>query len=644
MDVREPAAACLADQLPRRPTTLGQDGRRAGLFLGAVGVVYGDVGTSPLYTLREAFGATGELPVTPENVLGILSLIFWSILIVVTVKYVSLILRADNRGEGGVMALTSLVLETVGPESKWRNRLLTLGLIGAALFYGDAIITPAISVLSAVEGLEVATPLLKPYVLPISITVLVALFMIQSRGTGRVGALFGPVMVLWFLSLGALGVWGIISHPSVLMAIDPRAAIAFAVAHPGISLLPPLGAVVLALTGSEAIYADMGHFGRLPIQRAWYTLVMPALLLNYFGQGALILSKPAAASAPFFLLAPEWLLYPLVALATCATVIASQAVISAAFSLTHQALLLGYLPRLPFRHTSATEAGQIYIPHVNWLLMVAVIGTVLGFKTSGALASAYGIAVTGTMIVATILLYRVARWHWSWPRWAVMPFIGAILLLDAAFFGACLTKVHHGGWFPLLVGFGIFAMFQSWRDGRKLLMQSREDASLSLQSFLARLSKTKAERISGTAVFMTASGDGVPQALLHNLKHNKVIHERVVLLTLITEPVPWSSSTKRIDVTTYPHAFFRVTARYGFMESPDVPAVLAACAPLGLSFNMMETSFFLGRDSLVPAQKCPMPRWRERLFLWLWKNASSATEFFRLPPNRVVEMGSQTEI
>ena len=634
-------SSTLAERLPHRPRS--SDRPAWHLVIGALGVVYGDVGTSPLYTLREAFGETGKLPVSPENVFGVLSLIFWSILLVVTLKYVIMILRADNRGEGGVMALTALVMECFSPESRRRAFFLILGLIGAALFYGDAIITPAISVLSAVEGLQVAAPALEPFVLPISVAVLVFLFALQGGGTARIGALFGPIMVVWFLVLGALGIYGIAMHPGVLAAIDPRAAIAFCSVH-GIGLLAPLGAVVLALTGAEAIYADMGHFGRAPIRRAWFGLVMPALLLNYFGQGALILSNPETVSAPFFLLAPNWMLYPLIGIATLATIIASQAVISAAFSLTHQALLLGYLPRLPFRHTSATESGQIYMPHVNWILAVAVVSIVLGFRSSGALASAYGIAVTGTMLVATILLATVARRRWGWSRALLIPIAGIMLVIDISFFTACLTKIHEGGWFPLVVAFCIFIVFQSWREGRAQLNQTRDDASLSLQSFLARLSANRAPRVSGTAVFMVSSSEGVPSALLHNLKHNKVLHERVVLMTVVIESVPWASDRNRIEVTTHPHAFYRVIARYGFMESPDVPAVLAACKGHGLSFDPMDTSFFLGRDSLVPAVKSKMPVWREHLFLWLWRNASSATVFFRLPPNRVVEMGSQTEI
>ena len=632
----------LAERIPHRPRAKERPAWH--LIIGAIGVVYGDVGTSPLDPLREAFGETGKLAVSPENIFGVLSLIFWSILIVVTGKYVTLILRADNRGEGGVMALSALVMECFAPESRRRAVFLVLGLIGAALFYGDSIITPASSVLSAIEGLQVATPAFDPYILPISVAVLVFLFAIQGIGTARVGAWFGPIMVIWFITLGLLGLYGIAQHPGVLAAVDPRAAIAFCRAHGGFGILAPLGAVVLALTGAEAIYADMGHFGRSPIRQAWFGLVMPALLLNYFGQGAMMLSNPETAKAPFFLLAPGWALYPLVAVATLATIIASQAVISAAFSLTHQALLLGFLPRLPFRHTSETEHGQIYIPHVNWILAVAVVGVVLGFKNSGSLASAYGIAVTGTMLVATILLATVARRRWGWSPALLVPVIGVLLVIDLAFFTACLTKLHEGGWFPLVVAFCVFVVFQSWREGRAQLNQTREDASLSLHSFLARLSANRAPRVSGTAVFMVSSPEGVPSALLHNLKHNKVLHERVVLMTVIIEGAPWASERNRIEVTPHPHAFYRVVARYGFMESPDVPAVLAACRSHGLSFDPMDTSFFLGRDNLVPAEKCKMPRWRERIFLWLWRNASSATEFFRLPPNRVVEMGSQTEI
>jgi len=637
----------LADHLPHHSNGERRDrGDRnlSALALGAIGVVYGDVGTSPLYTLRETFGHTGGVAPTPDNILGVLSLIFWSILIIVSFKYVFLVLRANNHGEGGIMALMALVLGSFEPHRRRRRIFLVLGLIGAALFYGDCMITPAISVLSAVEGLEVATPVLKPFVIPISVTVLVGLFMLQGVGTARVGALFGPVMVMWFLSLGALGIYGIAAHPQVLHAIDPRYALSFCVTHEGLKLLAALGAIVLALTGAEAIYADMGHFGRRPIQRAWFGLVMPGLLLNYFGQGAMIIANPETVSAPFFLLAPEYLLYPLVGLSTLATIIASQAVISGTFSITHQAMLLGFLPRLHFRHTSATEYGQIYMPNVNWILMASVVGLVIGFKTSSSLANAYGIAVTGTMVISTALLYVNATRNWGWSAARAMPLFAFLFFLDVSYFMSCIAKVFEGGWFPLLVAIIVYAIFQSWRAGRAELTRTQEEGSLSLRAFISRLTTNKVPRVAGTAVFMTASTDNVPGALLHNLKHNKVLHERVVLLTVQTKQVPWISDKARIEVTPYPHAFYRVLVCYGFMESPDIPAALAKCASHGLSIDMMDASFFLGRDSLVPKLRSSLPLWYERIFLWLWRNASSATDFFRLPPNRVVEMGSQTEI
>jgi KUP system potassium uptake protein len=499
-------------------------------------------------------------------------------------------------------------------------------------------------VLSAVEGLEVATPIFQPYIVPIAVGVLVFLFMLQGAGTARVGALFGPIMVLWFLVLGMLGIYGILSEPAVLAAADPRMAVHFCLKHEGFRILAPLGAVVLALTGAEAIYADMGHFGRKPISRAWFLLVMPALLLNYLGQGATIMAHPGAANAPFFLLAPHELLLPLVGLTTVATIIASQAVISGTFSITHQALLLGFLPRLPFRHTSATEYGQIYMPHVNWILMVAVVGLVLSFKSSSNLAGAYGVAVTGTMVIASALLLSVARqsWGWSVPK-AGLVFL-PLLAIDTSFFSACVTKILEGGWFPLLVAAAVFTVFQSWREGRAELTKAQEDASLSLQSFISRLTVKKVPRVGGTAIFMTASTEGVPSALLHNLKHNKVLHERVILLTVTTEQVPWVAEVRRIEISTYPHAFYRVIARYGFMESPNIPEILTQGSCQTLAIDMMDTSFFLGRDNLVPKLHSALPVWRERIFMWLWRNAASATDFFRLPPNRVVEMGSQTEI
>ena len=622
-----------------------QRNRLATLAVGAAGVVYGDVGTSPLYTLREAFGLTGGLEVNAANMFGVLSLIFWSVAIVVSGKYVTVILRADNRGQGGVMALTALAMESLGPHARHRNVLLILGLIGAALFYGDSLITPAISVLSAIEGLEVPAPGVTPFVVPIAVTVLIGLFMIQGAGTAKVGALFGPVMLLWFFVLGLLGLVHIVDHPEILAAIDPRHAISFLFRYgPGFYLLAPLSAVVLALTGAEALYEDLGHFGARPIRIAWFALVMPGLLLNYFGQGALLLADPTAVRAPFFLLAPDWALYPLVGLSTFATIIASQAVISGTFSVTSQAMQLGFLPRLVFRHTSATEFGQIYMPNINWILMVCVVGLVLGFQSSSHLAHAYGIAVTGTMLVGTILGYTVARHHWGWSRAKAVPLFSLFLIVDLAFFIACSTKVAAGGWVPLLVAAATFVLIQAWREGRAEMSRYQEEGSISLSSFLSRLTANRAPRVAGTAIFMSASSTSVPSALLHNLKHNKVLHERVVLLTVLTESVPTVPEEERIAVETFPHAFYRVVARYGFMESPDVVRILDACAARGLAFNMMETSFFLGRDTLVAASKSRMPLWRERIFFWLWRNASSAAMFFRIPPNRVIELGSQVEI
>jgi KUP system potassium uptake protein len=619
--------------------------RLRALAVGATGVVYGDVGTSPLYTLREAFGETGQLAVSSDSVFGVLSLIFWSVLIVVSGKYVTFILRADNRGQGGVMALTALAMESLGATSRRRGVLLVLGLIGAALFYGDSLITPAISVLSAVEGLEVPAPGLASFVVPAAVAVLVGLFMLQGAGTARVGALFGPVMLVWFATLGVLGLASVVAHPEILAAIDPRHAVAFCFDRGiGFHLFAPLSAVVLALTGAEALYEDLGHFGRKPIRLAWFAVVMPGLLLNYFGQGALIIHDPAAARAPFFLLAPSWAQYPLVGLSTLATIIASQAVISGTFSVTHQAMQLGFLPRLVFRHTSATEFGQIYMPNINWILMTCVVALVLGFQSSSHLAHAYGIAVTGTMLVGTILGYTVARYHWGWPRTKAVPLFLLFLIVDLAFFLACSTKIAAGGWVPLVVALATFVMIQAWREGRAEMMRYQEEAAMSLESFLARLTAKRAPRVAGTAIFMSASPVSVPSALLHNLKHNKVLHERVVLLNVQTEQVPTVLEAERITVETHPHTFYRVIARYGFMESPDVLRILEACARHGLSFDMMETSFFLGRDTVVPALRSRIPLWRERIFFWLWRNASSATDFFRIPPNRVIELGSQVEI
>ncbi|MFN3077382.1 MAG: potassium transporter Kup [Alphaproteobacteria bacterium] len=622
--------------------------RTPGLVLAALGVVYGDVGTSPLYAIHECFGPSSGLLPVPADVFGILSLIFWSLLVVVSFKYVSIVMRADNGGEGGILALLALAQRAMGEESnrkngRSRNTLLMLGLFGAALFYGDAMITPAISVLSAVEGLEEATPLLKPYVLPVTIAVLMGLFLFQKVGSERVGRLFGPVMVLWFSSLGLLGLRQIIDHPSVLRALDPRYAFDFMLHHGWIGFVA-LGSVVLVLTGAEALYADMGHFGRRPIRLAWYFLVLPSLLLNYFGQGALILTEPEAISHPFYRLAPDWGLYPLIGLATLAAVIASQAVISGAFSLSHQAVQLGFSPRLEVAHTSHEEMGQIYIPRINWGLLLAVVCLVLGFKSSSNLAAAYGIAVTGTMIITTMLAYVVIRGLWDWNGIAAGLVVGFLLVVDMAFLGANMVKIPEGGWFSLAMGVAVFVLMTTWKRGRAILFERLRQFSLPLDDFLVRVHEQAPARVAGTAVFMTGNSAGVPYAMLHNLKHNRVLHERVVLLTVLTVPVPVVDEAERLEVSTLVRNFYRVVIRYGFMESPNVPEILGRCGSHGLVFDIMETSFFLGRESLVPAIHPGMALWRERLFIWMSRNAISATDFFKIPSNRVVELGTQVEL
>jgi KUP system potassium uptake protein len=614
------------------------------MSLAAMGVVFGDIGTSPLYTMKEVFGGHHPVPVTPENVLGILSLVFWAMTITVTLKYVAFIMRADNRGEGGIMALTSLALRTpgAGPTLLWLVSIL--GIFGAALFYGDAVITPALSVLSAVEGLEVATPAFKPYVVPITIGIIVGLFVFQRKGTASVAALFGPVMLFWFITLGVLGLINIIDHPAVLLAVNPWYALNFFIDNRMLGFLA-LGAVVLAITGGEALYADMGHFGRRPIKWAWLSLVFPLLFLNYLGQGALILESPEAVQNPFFLLVPEALLYPMVGLATAATVIASQAVISGAFSLTSQAMQLGYCPRIQVKFTSEEEKGQIYVPNINWLLMLAVVLLVLGFRTSSNLASAYGIAVTLTMMIDTILAFLVVRalWGWSWLRAGL--FLTFFVIVDFAFFSANAVKIVDGGWFPLVLGLTIFALLSTWKRGRILLYERLKRDSMPLDAFLKSLSSGGPQRVDGTGIFMTPSIEGVPRALLHNLYHNKVLHERVVLMNVIFEDVPHIATEDQLAVEPLGHGFFRVRVRYGFKDDPSIPDVMARCSTLGLSFEMMETSFFLGRETIMPAEKVPrMPMWRQVLFTWMFRNAETATAFFKIPTNRVVELGTQVEL
>ena len=595
------------------------------MALAAMGVVFGDIGTSPLYTMREVFGGHHGLPVTPDNVLGVLSLVFWALTIVVSLKYVVFIMRADNRGEGGIMALTSLALRST-ESPRLAGGMAALGLFGAALFYGDGVITPAISVLSAVEGLEVATPALRPYVLPISLVVLIGLFLIQRRGTAQVGAVFGPVMLFWFTTLGVLGAVNVIRHPDVLRAINPMYALHFFAANQWHGFLA-LGAVVLAITGGEALYADMGHFGRRPIKLAWFGYVFPALYLNYLGQGALIIDDPSAVKNPFYLLVPEPLLYPMVGLSTLATIIASQAVISGAFSLTKQAVQLGYCPRVHVVHTSEREVGQIYVPNINWMLLGAVVALVVGFRSSSALASAYGIAVTLTMMIDTVL-----------------AFVVLFFVVDFAFFSANSVKIFDGGWFPLALGLAIHTLLMTWKRGREALARRMALDTIPLNLLIQSLFYDPPVRVSGTGIFMTTDPDGVPRALLHNLLHNKVLHDRVVLVNVLTEDVPYVSPAERVRVEALDFGFFRVFVRYGFKDDPDIPAALAMCAGQGFAFELMESSFFLGRETLMPRKGSPLAVWRERLFIVMFRNAHSAAEFFSIPANRVVEFGTQVEL
>ncbi|MDO8605255.1 MAG: potassium transporter Kup [Phaeospirillum sp.] len=618
--------------------------RLSGLSLAAMGVVYGDIGTSPLYTLKECFAPNHGVPLTPENVYGIASLVFWAIIIVVTLKYVLFVMRADNRGEGGILALLALAMRATGSDKNHVGILMVLGLIGAALFYGDGMITPAISVLSAVEGLEVGTPIFAPFVVPITLVVLTGLFAIQSHGTELVGRLFGPVMLVWFLALAALGLNEIIGHPAILGSINPAYGAAFVYNHGWIAFMV-LGSVVLAVTGGEALYADMGHFGKLPIQLAWFVVVLPALALNYFGQAALMLADPEAARNPFYLLVPDWGLYPMVALSTLATVIASQAVISGVFSLSRQAVQLGYSPRLDIRHTSDEEEGQIYIPRANWGLLIAIIALVVGFKSSSNLAAAYGIAVTGTMAATTVLALVVARTRWKWPLWLCLALGAVFLVIDLAFFGANLLKVANGGWFPLAIGAVIFLLMATWRRGRQILTKRLAEGAMPLDMFLKQQKdSTNIIRVRGTAIFMTGDPSTVPIALLHNLKHNKALHQRVVFMTVVTEDIPRVSARDRVVVEGLVEGFYRITVRYGFFQEPDIPKVLRLCKAFGLEFDMMDTSFFLGRETLISSVHPEMAEWRERLFVVMSRNAVSATDFFRIPAGRMVELGVQVQL
>lgn len=619
---------------------------QAVLTLAALGIVYGDIGTSPLYAVKETFSASHGIALSPGTILGGISAIFWALMIVVSLKYVLLIMRANNKGEGGIMALLALASAAVKSRPRMQYVIMLAGLVGAALFYGDAVLTPAISVLSAVEGLEVGTSVLKPYVLPIAATVLVLLFLFQRYGTAAVGTLFGPVCILWFAALAAVGLYGIVQAPAILQALNPAHAVAFVTQH-GFASFVVLGAVLLAFTGAEALYADMGHFGKGPIRRAWFAMVFPALALNYLGQGALLLLKPEAVTNPFYLAFPSWALYPMVGLATAATVIASQATITGAYSLTRQAIQLGYLPRMTVLQTSAREFGQIYMPAVNWILLAVVLAATIGFGSSTALASAYGVAVTGTMLVTTFLTFFVIRFGWGYNLLLCILATGVFLVIDAAFFASSLLKITEGGWFPLALGAGMLFLMLTWRRGRAVLLTRLRTSGIPLTGFLKAIFADPPYRVPGTAVFMVADPDAVPHALLHNLSHNKVLHERIVFLTVVVEDVPWLGFDERVQVEALGEGCWRVRLRFGFKNRTDVPQALTQLCPShGLAFDLMETSFFLSRETLVPlpGDGEGMALWRERVFVALARNAGSVVDHFNLPANRVIELGTRVEI
>jgi KUP system potassium uptake protein len=636
-------------------------GKRLGvLSLTALGIVYGDIGTSPLYALQQCFTSkTFAIAPTTENVYGILSLIVWLLILVVAVKYIVFIMRADNRGEGGILALMALILqqERRSVDSKRRMLLVILGLFGAALLYGDGIITPAISVLSAMEGLSVATPRFDGFIVPLSVVILFGLFAVQRFGTGRVGVMFGPIMALWFTTIAALGFAEVVREPRIFGALNPIHGVRFFLANRHVAFLA-LGAVVLAVTGAEALYADMGHFGKRPIRLAWFSLVLPALLLNYLGQGALLLRDPAAKANPFYLLAPQVMLVPLVVLATIAAVVASQALISGAFSLTQQAVQLGYSPRVTIVHTSKSQAGQIFIPEINRLLMIGCLLLVMLFQSSMALGAAYGIAVTGTMAITSILFYVVARGRWNWSLAQALPITLIFLAIDLTLFSANVIKVENGGWVPIVIAIGVFTLMSTWKKGRNLLNQALHAGALPLDLFLGDVERRKPLRVPGTAVFMTSSNDGVPVVLLHHLKHNKVLHEQVILMSVVTHEIPEIKASERVSVEKLEHGFYRITARYGFMEQPNVPEILQWAREAGIKAKTSDTTFYLGRERIIISdgerkpgtRRAPddvvlphMARWRKKLFVVMSRNARSATEFFGIPPNRVVELGAQVE-
>jgi KUP system potassium uptake protein len=613
------------------------------LTLAAIGIVYGDIGTSPLYTMKEVFSKEHGVALTQANLLGVVSLIVWGLTIVVSLKYVALILRADNRGEGGIMALTALALSSVTQKSRWYYPVMLAGLIGAALFFGDGVITPAISVLSAIEGLEVATPALQPYVVPLTVAVLIALYMVQHHGTGGIGKWFGPIVLFWFAALAGMGVINIAHNPAVLVALDPLYALHFLVDNSWLAFVA-LGAIVLAFTGAEALYADMGHFGKTPIRLAWFSVVFPGLALNYLGQGALLLAHPEAVSNPFYQQLGPWSVYPLVIVATMATVIASQATISGTFSITQQAISLGFLPRMRVLHTSEREIGQIYIPLVNWLQLSAVVLAVAGFGSSSKLASAYGIAVTATMLITTILTFFVIRYRWHYNLLLCWSVTGFFFVIDMAFFSANFLKIVHGGWFPILLGVIMTTVMLTWKDGRYLVYENLKKHLIPIEDFLPSLFISPPARVEGTAVFFRAEGDGVPHAMLHNLLHNKVLHERTVFLTVLNADIPTVPPSERIAVTPLGNDCYQVDVQYGFKDERDIPQALQACREYGLEFDMMSTSFFIARQNVIPTVGSGMAMWRESLYAMMSRNARDAADYYRVPSNRVIELGTQVEI
>lgn len=618
--------------------------------MAALGVVFGDIGTSPLYAFRECFGEYGLNP-TRDNVIGILSLIFWTLITVICIKYMAFVMRADNKGEGGILSLMALAVRSQGnktpPRRKWVMTIL--GLFGAALLYGDGIITPAVSVLSAMEGLALVAPQFDGFIIPLTLAVITALFAMQRYGTGKIGVIFGPILFIWFVSLAALGVNGMLANLTIFEALWPHHAIEFFLRN-GFAGFIVLGSVFLVVTGGEALYADMGHFGKRPIRLAWFFVALPALVLNYFGQGALLLNNPEAAASPFYMLAPKWALLPMVILATLSAVIASQALISGVFSITRQAIQLGFCPRISIVHTSSQEIGQIYVPAVNWTLLIGVIWLVLTFKTSSALAAAYGIAVTGTMVITTVLAYEVARGKWNWSFFKAASIFGSFLIMDLAFFGANVRKVSHGGWVPLVIGAGIYVLMTTWQKGRQILFQKLKERSMPIEDFCQKLLREPPLRVPGTAVYMAGDPWGVPVPLLHNLKHNRVMHQRIAILTIQTRDIPFVSKKDRISIQEVIPNMYRIIAYYGFMETPKMKHILEACRDQEIHFNVNETTFVMGRETII-ASKAPslpgeakMSYWRERLFAVMSKNAQRPTAFFKIPPNQVIEVGLQVEI